>query len=231
MRKGGYTEQSSRRCTHRDPSSTWRGDRAESQLPFEHRHAGEGPQAFRQLHGAKAAGTGGGPGWWGRWSRGRSQVAGEASQGFRWDPRQRREFPLLCLQAIGHRDSPGWPNPPLNALTTSQTSDTVTNPPDRPPLVRPASGGDSPAEQSVRNSPLGHTRHQHRLLQVRARLLLENGIVRAKSQCGQFIRFGSPEWMVCTSISNYAVHRLRIPPRGGEMACGYQSSSQNLVTL
>src|SRR5580704_5703281 len=55
------------------------------------------------------------------------------------------------------------------------------------PQGPPAAEGDSPAMQFVRNSPLAHPAPTPAGL-VRARSLLENGIVRAKSQCGQFIR-------------------------------------------
>jgi hypothetical protein len=116
-------------------------------------------------------------------------------------PRRPSGLPLTWSQAMGHdlcRHRPVgsvWPRP--NALTALRASDNVTHPPDRSSLVRPASEGDSSAEQSVRNSPSGHPAPTP-AVSVCARSLLENGIVRAKSQCGQFIRSGSPdvEWVV-----------------------------------
>ena len=74
-----------------------------------------------------------------------------------------------------------------SALTLGRTPARVTHPSERPPLALR-----QPKETLRRRNSSGtvlrDTRHQHRLRQVCARSLLENGIVRAKSQCGQFIR-------------------------------------------
>ncbi len=69
------------------------------------------------------------------------------------------------------------------------------------PQGHPAAEGDFPAERSVRNSPSGHPAPTP-AVEVCARSLLENGIVRAKSQCGQFIR--ASVRLGCTSISSKA---------------------------
>src|SRR3984957_7707056 len=68
------------------------------------------------------------------------------------------------------------------------------------PQGRPAgTEGDFPAERSVRNSPSEHPAPTSAVV-VCARSLLENGIARAKSQCGQFIR--ASVRLGCTSISS-----------------------------
>ena len=69
------------------------------------------------------------------------------------------------------------------------------------PQGHPAAEGDFPAERSVRNSPSEHPAPTP-AVEVCARSLLENGIVRAKSQCGQFIR--ASVRLGCTSISSKA---------------------------
>ena len=70
----------------------------------------------------------------------------------------------------------------VDALSRACYSDTPVGTASQGP---PAAEGDSPA--IVRSSPSAHPASTPAVL-VRARSLLENGIVRAKSQCGQFIR-------------------------------------------
>ena len=71
-----------------------------------------------------------------------------------------------------------------SALTLCHAPGTVTLPSERPPkaLRQPKE-----TRRLVRSSPLAHPAPTPAGL-VCARSLLENGIVRAKSQCGQFIR-------------------------------------------
>ena len=111
-----------------------------------------------------------------------------------------------------------------DALTLSHAPARVTLPVGTASPGPPAAEGDSPAKQFVRNSPLEHPAPTPAGL-VCARSLLENGIVRAKSQCGQFIR----------THNGWVVRQLSITqasdPLGVNGPVVTNGSSQTMVTL
>jgi hypothetical protein len=135
----------------------------------------------------------------------RQQSARHRETGTRRSPRgeSRREPVRADSQAIGSiregRQSPRYDGPgsrprapvrrlrpPFGALTVRRVSGRVFVPPRG--LPGPSGNRRKPSSGAIRPEPSFGLPGTSACGQVCARSLLENGIVRAKSQCGQFIR-------------------------------------------
>ena len=92
--------------------------------------------------------------------------------------------PLRSVTEAGSRGTPRMEFGAQDALTVCLAPATVTLPSERPPKALRQL---KETRRLVRSSPSAHPAPTPAGL-VCARSLLENGIVRAKSQCGQFIR-------------------------------------------
>ena len=109
--------------------------------------------------------------------------------------------PLRSVAQAGSRVTTRMEFGAQGALTVCLAPATVTLPSERPPKALRHLKETFRHLQFVRNSPLEHPAPTPAVV-VCARSLLENGRVRAKSQCGQFTR--TSVRLGCTSISSKA---------------------------